>query len=249
MRLQALSKHWKLAVFLFVLTMLTAAALAFLRKPVYESGVTLVVGSTGDGYMVESPSAVMNWLRVQYGLTPWHRERKMPRLESVGYGARQDKKLIALRAVAHTPAEARDFLADIGRATIDRHHPIFERLRAPVIARTRALESEIATLHSQIKSLAPGGMENADPYAMFSAVMERASLLEALLALKQRKVELELRLSRALPTRLLTEPTLPEVQTRPRPVPILVSGMIVGLFVALAGVVAIERRNAGRGAR
>ncbi len=241
--LRALSTHRRMAAALFLAPLLAALAWAFLRSPVYESAVTLAVGTTGDGKVVASPAALMKWLRVEYQITPWHKRRKFPRLESVGFGDRTDSTLIALRATAHTPGEARDFLAEVGHRAIERQRPLFEQLRAPLVARIKALDTEIANLQTQIEALSIGSAGSRDPGVAIPVAIERANLASTLTSLKQKQMDLQLRLSRALPTRLLSQPTLPELAIRPRPIPILITGLLIGLFAAIGGVLVAEARN------
>lgn len=225
----------------FLATVTAVAAFTFLSKPIYESRAVIEIGKLGGSLAVEDATALVRWLKEEYGVDNPERRGKFPRLDSVENSPKTGQNIVILKSRDLSADGANGFLNTVVRHLMERHQIRYNEARSAQETRLHDLNAETLMMQDQANVLERLTKTLDDRGQAAVLAVERGSLLGTLAKMRDQRATLALSLSamQSYPTRLVGEPTSSHEPVQPKPVLYLTSGVIAGLFLgAFAAFVA-----------
>jgi uncharacterized protein involved in exopolysaccharide biosynthesis len=238
-----------LAVWLTAIT--SAAALSFVLRPVYEGRVVVEIGKVGGSLVVEEASAVVRWLKEEYGVDDPDRRGALPRLDSIEHSPKSGQNILVLRVRDLSTDGAQEFLNGVASRLAERHQKLYDEASSAQQTRLRDLGVEIVALQNQVNLLEKLTKDLDDRGQAAVVAVERGGLLGALAKLRDQRASLELSLSamQSYPTRLVGKPAVSNDPVRPRPALYLSLGVVLGLLLGVFAAFVAEFLANARGGK
>lgn len=231
---QILVRRKALILACFVLCLAAGAAFAFLKAPVYESGVKLRIGQAGSAGLLENAEELSSRILAQYGenvATGVTRERPFITTASVQKGV---TTTVQLTAEGDTPEDAARLLADVVKGVQKAHTTMFEDNLKPIAerltnldAQRRALEQQYADITALVEQL-----KERDSVQASLVMIERGPITTAINQLDAERLRLSQQLTppQTRPTELIGEITAPAKPSRPKKALVLALAAVLGVM-------------------
>ena len=207
-------------------------------NPVYESEAVIEIGKiSGVADNIENPAALVKFLEQKYRVDDSNHNRVLPLVETVGR-EKEAPQLVTITAIDHSPEGVQSYLNKIISPILDSHEKKYAELRGLRESELQSITNQISTIEGRYDSLAHLTKDVTDRSQAAIMAVEQGSLLSVLADLQKEKAKVSLSLADGMSyqTRLISAPFLPTEPIKPKPVLIMVIGVMLGLIFGVASV-------------
>ncbi len=240
---QMLVKHKKLVLLMPVIFVLLAALYLLVTPSVFESRTVVQVGQIGRVGALEAPPVLVHRLREQYQVDDIGAEKEMPKISEIS-ADKKNVNAVTIIAQDNSPEGARRYLDQTVRELLSSHAKLYSQVIDEQNQHLQSLNGQINAMNAHITKLSAYTEElrTKSPVQVALLAIERGKLLAEVASLENEYMALRLALSgmQTQPTRLLKEPTLPEIRAKPNRQLVLVLAVILGLMLGVFAAFVVE---------
>lgn len=228
----------------FIISFLVLAGMYCLnKKPIYESRVSLRIGSVPNIGTIVSPDVVIYKLNEMYGKEK-NPGKRLPYLYEVKIADNGDKNqvadVISLIAYGKTPEEAQSLLRKINETILAEHKEKYNSAVLALKGKIASLEENMKILDQEIEGLNSKVESSGKDSEVVNSLLtfENVKLKQQRVNLSMEVLNLELQASelKARPTKVIIDPTVNEELVDQKTLLILavalLAGVMMGVFFA-----------------
>lgn len=217
-----------------VLSLLVAAVYLLITPDVFESRAVIQVGQVGQ---VEAPAILVQRLKEQCRVDDKGAATEMPRVTDISVDKKGASNVITILAQDNSAEGAQKHLTQVMQALLAEHAKLYNQAMDAQRQRLQSLNKQRQAVNDYYETLSAHieAVRKQNPAQAAILAIEKGKLLTDAPRLESEYTALQLAMSdiQSQPTKLLREPTLPDRQTKPKSMLVLVLAFVLGFMLGI----------------